>query len=171
ALKSRNNQDAIAEEYLRIGYDVLLGGGSKYFDEEYRKDKENLFDKYKAKGYYVAKSKNELNQFSNDKKILGVFDLDALPYAIDKKQSVKAMKEIPSLAEMTKVAIDAMKHNEKGFVLQVESGKVDWAAHANDISALIHEQLQFDEAIAVAIDFAEKDEETLVIITTDHGNA
>jgi alkaline phosphatase len=72
---------------------------------------------------------------------------------------------------MTQKAIERLSKNEKGFVLQVESGKVDWAAHANDTPALLGEQVAFDDAIKVAIDFAEKDGNTLVIITTDHGNA
>lgn len=64
-----------------------------------------------------------------------------------------------------------MKGHSKGFVLQIEGGKVDWGAHANDVAALLYDQIAFDEAVKVAIDFAEKDQETLVIITTDHGNA
>ena len=72
---------------------------------------------------------------------------------------------------MTEKAISRMKNHPNGFVLQVEGGKVDWAAHANDISGLLYDQLAFDDAIKVAIDFAEKDKNTLVIITTDHGNA
>ena len=72
---------------------------------------------------------------------------------------------------MTQKAIDRMKHNEAGFVLQVEAGKVDWAAHGNDIAGILYDQVAHDEAIKVAIDFAEKDKDTLVIITSDHGNA
>lgn len=64
-----------------------------------------------------------------------------------------------------------MCNHKKGFVLQIESGKVDWAAHANDLGALLYEQIQFDKAIKVAINFAEENNDTLVIITTDHGNA
>jgi alkaline phosphatase len=72
---------------------------------------------------------------------------------------------------MTQKAIDIMKKNPNGFVMQVEGGKVDWAAHGNDGPALIYDQLDFDAAVKVAMDFAMKDEETLVIITTDHGNS
>jgi alkaline phosphatase len=71
---------------------------------------------------------------------------------------------------MTRAAI-AHLDNKNGFVMQVEGGRVDWAAHANDIAGLIHDQLAFDDAVKVALDFAEKDKNTLVIITTDHGNA
>ena len=36
---------------------------------------------------------------------------------------------------------------------------------------MIYDQLAFDEAVGEAIAFAAEDKETLVIITTDHGNA
>lgn len=171
SVKSRNNQEEIAKEYLRIGYDVLLGGGQQYFDEDLRKDKVDLYEKFEDKGYHVATSKKDLHSLQKNQKVLGVFDIDGLPYAIDREQSEELKAKIPTLAEMTEIAINQMKSNDKGFVLQVESGKVDWAAHANDIAGLIHEQLQFDEALKVAMKFAEQDGETLVIITTDHGNA
>lgn len=171
AIKSRNDQAAIAEEYLRIGYDVLLGGGQKYFATEHRKDKKDMYAAFTKQNYLVAKTKTDLSNIDRSKKLLGVFDFDGLPYEIDRKQSTELTNTIPTLAEMTEVAINQMKDHKEGFVLQVESGKVDWAAHANDISGLIHEQLQFDEAIAVAMKFAEEDQNTLVVITTDHGNA
>jgi len=171
AIKSRNNQAAIAEEYLRIGYDVLLGGGQRYFDANHRKDKKDLYQAFEKQNYVVAKNKEELKNVDSSKKLLGVFDYDALPYAIDQKQSSELTQNIPTLAEMTKKAIDQLKQHPEGFVLQVEAGKVDWAAHANDAIAIIHEQLQFDEALKTAIEFAEQDGNTLVVITTDHGNA
>lgn len=171
SMKSRNDQSAIAEEYLRVGYDVLLGGGQRYFDPSHRKDKKDMYVAFQKQNYEVAKNKSELKNTDRSKKLLGVFDYDGLPYEIDRKQSVELTKTIPTLAEMTEIAINQMKDHPEGFVLQIESGKVDWAAHANDVAALIHEQLQFDEAIAVALKFAEQDKNTLVVITTDHGNA
>lgn len=72
---------------------------------------------------------------------------------------------------MTERAINKMKNHPNGFVLQVQAGKVDWAAHENDITGLLYDQIAHDEAVTVAIDFAKKDKNTLVIITTDHGNA
>ena len=72
---------------------------------------------------------------------------------------------------MTAKAIDQMKDHSDGFVMQVEGGKVDWAAHANDIAGLLYDQLAFDDAVKVAMDFAKRDGNTLVVITTDHGNA
>ena len=169
--KSRNSQEDIAEQYLEFGFDIMMGGGQKYFDAKFRKDQKDMYAAFTAKGYQVAKTRSEMMNASNEKPVLGVFYEDALPYAIDRNSDEKLKESIPTLAEMTQKAIDRMKNNPKGFVLQVEGGKIDWAAHANDISGLIYDQVAFDEAVKVAIDFAEKDKNTLVIITTDHGNA
>ena len=169
--KSRNSQEDIAEMYLDLGFDIMMGGGLNYFSPELRKDKKDMFDAFKSKGYQVAKNRSEMMKTSNEKPILGVFAEDGLPYSIDRNNDAKLQETIPTLAEMTQKAIDRMKNHTNGFVLQVEGGKVDWAAHANDIGGLIYDQVAFDEAVKVAMDFAEKDKNTLVIITTDHGNA
>ncbi|MFZ4435259.1 MAG: alkaline phosphatase [Flavobacterium psychrophilum] len=168
---SRNSQQEIAEMYLQLGFDVLMGGGNVYFSAAKRKDQKDLYAAYAAKGYQVVQEKAALENCTNAKPILGIFDQDALPYYVDRNQDAALQQKIPTLAEMAQKAIDNMKDHAAGFVLQIESGKVDWAAHANDIAGLLHEQIQFDEAIKVAMDFAEKNQDTLVIITTDHGNA
>jgi alkaline phosphatase len=107
----------------------------------------------------------------SDLPLLGVFYEDGLPYTLDQRSDDQQASAVPTLAEMTQKAIDQMSKNQNGFVLQVEGGKVDWAAHANDTGALLYDQIAFDEAVAVAVSFAETRNDTLVIITTDHGNA
>ena len=169
--KSRNAQEEIAEIYLEQKFDVMMGGGDAYFSSEKRKDKKDMYKAFESKGYKVVKNRNEMLSAAIDKPILGVFDDNGLPYSIDQQNNKELSQQIPTLADMTKKAIDTMENNAKGFVLQVEAGKVDWAAHGNDITGLIYDQAAHDEAIKVAMDFAEKDGETLVIITTDHGNA
>ncbi|HEX8269548.1 MAG TPA: alkaline phosphatase [Flavobacterium sp.] len=169
--KSRSSQDEIAEQYLELEFDIMMGGGGQYFSAEKRKDKKDMYSDFEARGYQIVKTRKEMLLASPDRPILGVFADDAVPYYIDQINDPALTETIPSLAEMTQKAIERMKNHPKGFVLQVESGKVDWAAHANDIAGLIHDQIEFDHAIRVAMDFAEKDKNTLVIITTDHGNA
>src|SRR5690606_9412653 len=142
-----------------------------FFNPEKRKDKQDLYTQYKNKGYQIAKSKTELKNINSNAAVLGVFADDALPYSIDRNSDKELEKQIPTLAEMIAKAIEVLSQSKNGFVLQIESGKVDWAAHANDLGGLLYEQIAFDEAIKVVMDFAEKDRETLVIITTDHGNA
>ncbi|WP_289666200.1 alkaline phosphatase [Flavobacterium panacagri] len=167
---SRNAENEIAEMYADLGLDVMMGGGDEFFNASKRTDKKDVYKIYEQKGYQVLKEKSDLENIKKGQKMLGVFASGALPYTID-RNNISELQNTPTLAEMSAVAINQMKDNENGFVLMIEGGKVDWAAHANDIAALLHDQLAFDEAVKTAIDFAEKDKETLVIITTDHGNA
>ncbi len=169
----RGDQGEIALQYLPLKFDIMLGGGLEFFLAEKRKDKTDLIGKYSAEGYTVLRNRNELLALSpsSNKPVMGVFHEDGLPYALDLEHDPELKALTPSLAEMTSQAISCLNKNKKGFVMQVEGGKVDWGAHANDTGALIYDQIAFDEAVRVAMDFAEKDKETLVIITTDHGNA
>lgn len=167
--KSRGDQSEIASMYLQLQFDVMMGGGQKYFTE--RKDKKNLFDDFSAKGYQVAKNRSEMLALKPGKPVIAAFQSDALPYSIDREQDAELKSTSPTLAEMLKKGIELMRNSPKGFVLQVEAGKVDWAAHANDTSAILYDQIAFDEAVGVAMDFAMQDKKTLVVITTDHANA
>ena len=176
--ETRKNQDVIAEKYLPLKFDVMLGGGLDYFSAETRKDKRDLLGDFKTAGYQVVLNKKELNGITDFTQkiqpfypILGLFAQDALPYSVDYNIDKTLQEKVPTLAEMTKFAIEQLSKNQNGFVLQVEGGKVDWAAHGNDIGGLLYDQIAFDDAIKVAMDFAERDENTLVIITTDHGNS
>jgi alkaline phosphatase len=169
--KSRNAQPEIAVNYMSLKFDVMMGGGHEFFSKDTREDKRDLYAEYRANGFQVANNRTEMLALNNDKPILGVFYKDGLPYTVDRDNSKEVAEQIPSLAEMTKVAINKMKTAKNGFVLQVEGGKIDWAAHANCAAGLIYDQIAFDEAVKTVIDFAEADGNTLVIITTDHGNA
>ena len=50
----------------------------------------------------------------------------------------------------------------------VEGSQIDWAAHDHDDERLIEEMLDFEKAIVLALEFAEKDGNTLVVVTADH---
>jgi alkaline phosphatase len=165
---SRSEKTKIAKMYADIRFDVMMGGGEDIFTTM---KEGNLLSAMKDKGFDVVSSRKEMVLLNGEKPVLGVFDKDDLPYELDRINLPEKKEKVPSLAEMTGKAISLMKHHKNGFCLQVEGGKVDWAAHANDTLGLLYDQMAFDEAIKVAIDFATEDKETLVILTTDHGNA
>ena len=52
--------------------------------------------------------------------------------------------------------------------MMAEGSQIDWGGHANKQTYIIQEMLDFDKAIGTALDFAEKDGNTLVIVTADH---
>lgn len=170
--ESRRNQPEIAEQYAELKFDVMMGGGDQYFSADKREDNKDVYSQFVNAGYDVVKTKSALkNILTSDKPLLGVFDDDPLPYTIDHMSDEGLQNTIPNIVEMTAAAIEKMKNHPEGFVLQVEGGKVDWAAHANDAPGLINDQIAFDQALRVALDFAIEDKNTLVIVTTDHGNA
>ena len=170
--ESRKNQADIAKQYLELKFDVMLGGGLEFFEKTLRKDGQDVFALFDAQGYGVAKSKSDLDALKLiNKPVLGVFHESALPYTIDHLNDENYKKNIPTLREMSLFAIEKMNTNPNGFVMQIEGGKVDWAAHGNDVAGLIYDQIAFDETVAAVMEFARKDGNTLVIVTTDHGNA
>lgn len=168
---SRNDEPIIATQYLERGYDVLLGGGNRFFDPTLRDDGRNLYDEFAQTGYHVVRQKEAMQRFNGDEKLLGIFFDGHLPYTLDHQNTSDYRRDIPTLTEMTQAAINRLSKNENGFILQVEGGRVDHAAHSNDVSGLIYDQIAFDDTITAVLEFAEGRDDTLVIVTTDHGNA
>ncbi len=78
-----------------------------------------------------------------------------------------AEREVP-LKELTQKALEILSQNEDGFFLMVEGSQIDWMGHQNNAGGLVSEVADFDEAVGAALDFAEIDEDTLVIVTADH---
>lgn len=133
-----------------------------------REDEKDLVEQFKEKGYVVVASSRELEALKAESspKILGLFGATAFPLAIDRQP--QKVKGIPRLGEMTAKALEVLSRNPKGFFLMVEAGQIDWAAHANDVAAVLHEMLEMEEALGVILKFAEANPETLVVLTADH---
>jgi alkaline phosphatase len=166
---NRGQEESIAEQYLKR-VDVLLGGGSRFFDPKVRKDHQNLFEIFEKQNYQVIRTRNELLH-SKSEKLLGTFSPGYLPYELDRKHDEELMKKIPSLAEMTEAALSRFLSSGDPFLMQMEGARIDHAAHQNDIGAILHEQLAFDDAVAKVLTLTAHREDILVILTSDHGNA
>lgn len=170
-MPQRGMEDEIAMQYFERNYDVLMGGGNRHFDGRRRADGEDLYSAFERNGYTVVKTKPELNHATRNSKLLGIFYDSHLPYMVDHNSLSYLQRDVPTLAEMTSAALDRLDQKENGFILQIEGGRVDHAAHGNDAAGLIYDQIAFDDAIKEVIDFTDGRDDTLVILTTDHGNA
>jgi alkaline phosphatase len=159
----RKDYNIIADQYIdnqingQPVFDVLLGGGTKYFS---RKDRD-LVKEFEQKGFEFLTNKQQLLATQNDK-LLGLFANKSLDKMWDRKP------ETPSLADMSRVAIDKLSQNPQGFVLMIEASKIDWAAHEKDILGVLSEMQDFEAALKQVVEFAQKDGETLVVLTADH---
>ena len=161
---SRADEAVIAQQYLDRRVDVLLGGGQKFFSPELRV-------KYSAAGYDLVETRAALQKLPNTalKPLLGVFTESYLPFSIDRNHVPELAERVPTLAEMTQVALDRLQHAPQGFFLMVEGARIDHAGHANDAAASIHDQLAFDDAIGTVLAFIDRHPDTLLVLTTDHG--
>jgi alkaline phosphatase len=152
----RTESEMIAKDYTQSKINVAIGGGRKFFEN--RTDSINLTDTMIAKGFRVAYTMDEVK--ATQKGNLLALLADVAP------ERYPARGEM--LPEAVTTAIDILNRNEKGFFLMVEGSQIDWAAHNHDQEYMLNETLDFDRAIKVAYDFAERDGQTLVIVTADH---
>jgi len=167
---AREDQNLIAPQYLDL-VDVALGGGVEFFDPTRREDKRDLYAEFAAQGYAVWQDRSALLAAPRPEKALGVFSAGHMPFVLDIRQSEELQRKTPTLAEMTRKALDILDPAPQGFVLQVEGGRVDHCAHNNDAAGILWEQLAFDDAIEVVMNYVATHPDTLVIITSDHGNS
>lgn len=170
----RDEEDAIAMDYLKFKPEILLGGGSRFFDPSRRKDGNDLFKAFSEGGYDVVRERDKLlssEALSSSKPLLGVFSSSHMSYYLDRLNQTELGKIQPALPEMTKIALEKLSRNPKGFILQVEAGRIDHANHSNDAWAAILDTYELDLTLAVIDEYLKVNPKTLVIVTSDHGNA
>jgi alkaline phosphatase len=155
----RGRYDWIAPQMVHNGLDVVIGGGAGIIRDE---DIQYL----RGEGCGVFLNRIDSFRLYEGNRMWALFKDRDMSFDIDRNP-----EEEPSLAEMTKVALSKLSQNKNGFFLMVEGSKIDWAAHSNDTRAIIEDMLAFDRACGVALDFAAKDGNTLVVIVPDHGNS
>ncbi len=74
----------------------------------------------------------------------------------------------PNLEQMAKKAIDLLDDTDEGFFLMIEGAHIDKHSHSNEDENMMEALMEFDRVIDYVLDYAEKDGETLVVITADH---
>lgn len=165
---NRASEADIAVQMATAGVDVLLGGGLGFFRPKAlggaRSDGRDLLENMRQSGYAVVRTRQELSDCPA-RRVLGLFADGYLAPAFVRQSQDPGQ---PRLAEMTGRAIDTLSRARKGFFLMVEGSQIDSRCHGNDAAGALHEVLEFDEAVGVALDFARRHRDTLVIITGDH---
>ncbi|WP_277977568.1 alkaline phosphatase [Pantoea endophytica] len=184
---------SITEQMLKTRADVTLGGGAKSFGETAKAGEyqgKTLREQAQALGYQWIDNldgMNAIQQADQSKPVLGLFADGNMPVRwqgpkasyhgnIDKPVvTCEVNKErpasVPTLAQMTKKAIDLLSTNEKGFFLQVEGASIDKQDHAANPCGQIGETVDLDEAVQQALAFAREHGDTLVVVTADHAHS
>tara|TARA_B110000285_G_scaffold232828_1_gene304933 strand:+ start:381 stop:1454 length:1074 start_codon:yes stop_codon:yes gene_type:complete len=161
-VEQRKMMEEIAMYFMKTEVDLFIGGGKKYFDN--RSDKKNLSKQLRENGYYVSDFVTET--------------LEDVEIPMDKNFAYFTANDNPlpayqgrdyiGVAARKAISYLDQKSADKGFFLMIEGSQIDWGGHANNSDYIVSEVIDFDNAVKAALDFAEKDGQTLVVITADH---
>jgi len=105
---------------------------------------------------------------------IGDFDMQTVIEEIGKSNKEKIGFLFPKktnpapISKAVQNVLKFMDQKNKPFFLMVEGAKIDSYGHANNVGGIINESIAFDQAIAEALKFADRNENTLVIVTADH---
>jgi alkaline phosphatase len=150
-----NDQEAIALEYLKLDMDVIIGGGSKFF--ETRADKRNLLQEFKDKGYELEDKQKKVGKIHADKILALVAENGLLDYKQRKDYLPKATENAMQML---------YGKSGTGFFMLIDGSQIDWAGRGNDINYLTGEMIDFDKAVGKALDYFGKNPETLIIVVS-----
>lgn len=151
----RHQEEEIAAQYLDSGVDFISGGGIQFWTE--RQDGRNIVEEMKGKGYTFAATQQELEAAQGDR-ILALLAPTEMPAALDRGDYLEkaAMKAIETL------------DNKDGFFLMIEGSCIDDWCHNQKVGYMAEELFDFDRTLGKVLEWAEKDGQTLVIVTADH---
>lgn len=146
---SRKNDEAINEQQLNSGIDILMGAETGFLNEQNAAEN----------GFAFVTNKTDLDKISSGK-VIGQFNGGDLKGDYNENDT-------PAIDEMTTKAINLLE-NDKGFFLMVEGSTIDSYCHSNDIEGMYRALRAFDRAVEVALNYAKTNKDTLVVITADH---
>lgn len=158
-VKARGMAEEIAKQLAGTSVDFFAGGGLKYFQD--REDEINYYSLLAASGIRMdSTSLGKVEDLCEGCQYGYLLAPDGMPRMLDGRGEF--------LPDATKLGLAHLSKDPNGFFLLVEGSQIDWGGHANEEDYIITEVLDFDKVIGAALDFAEKDGNTLVVVTADH---
>ena len=159
---SRGNYYEIGQDLIASGFDYFGGGRiAQNNNEKSPNYKGDIYDLAREAGYTVLRTPEEVRALDAAPAEGKVIAACGISYAID------AAPGDLHLADFTRQAI-ARLDNPKGFFLMVEESNPDSGGHSNDAAAVLQAVLSLDKAVAVALEFASRNPDTLIAVTGDH---
>ncbi len=155
-VNNRYEFDEIVRQIIEeADVDVLLGGGLDYFSSD------NLTT-MESNGYTMVYDRTSMMNVASGR-IFGLFADVHMSYELDRNYA-----NTPSIAEMTNKSIELLSQDADGFFLMVEGGRIDLAAHDDDKVRNALDTIAFDNAVQIALDYVQENNNTILIVTADH---
>jgi alkaline phosphatase len=160
----RDDAIKILQDLKTAPIDILIGSGNESLDNvdllnEPGKEhiNEAVINQLQSK-YTVVTSVDSVKENENKKWVV-----------IEKKAGLSMLKGRGDwLQNAFSKTVDILSKNKEGFFLMTEGAQVDYGGHANSLPYVATEVIDFDKVVGKALQFADEDGETLVIVTADH---
>jgi alkaline phosphatase len=184
--RSNNNLNAYVTQPLDEGLlpEVILGGGARQMlpqsaSGSRRSDERDVFADYEAAGYQIVTTGSDLTAaVSGDalpERLMGIFHPDNMNVWLDRHvftDNVTDLPDQPDLDVMTLAALEVLNQNENGFYLMVEGASIDKQLHPMDFDRALADTIEFERAVAVAVEWAAVNApDTLIVVTSDHAHS
>ena len=178
--RRRSDYSDIVTMFAEQKPDVIMGGGTPWFlpksaNGSRRDDEVDYIEKFKGLGYtYVTQDTDMKAAGANasTRKLLGLFNNGNIDGALDrrilKKGTVTRYQDQPDLVDQVKVSLNILSKNREGFVLMVESGRIDKYSHSLDWERAVYDTIMLDNAVKAAKAWAGTRNDTLIIVVPDH---
>ena len=182
--RRRSDFNDIVKMFYDSKIDVIMGGGSPNFlpkstPGSKRADEIDYIDLFKRADYKLAITKTEMLAAADDVKttrLLGLYNTGNVDGALDlkflKKGSVAKFPDQPDVPEEMAAALKVLSRNKNGFVLLVESARIDKYSHSLDPERAVYDTIMLDSAVKQAKEWAKANgNNTLILVTADHAHA
>ena len=148
---SRNNTEDIDTQQMASDIDLIWGGTSGYVTKEGCEEN----------GFTFVKTYSEMMALEEGSRSFAQFD--NATWCVNQVND-----ETPTLSQMAVKAIDLLDDTDEGFFIMIEGAHIDKHSHSNKDAEMAEALEEFDRTVAAALDYAEKDGNTLVVVTADH---
>ncbi|MGM0648625.1 MAG: alkaline phosphatase [Bacteroidota bacterium] len=154
----RDMEFEIARQLVYADIDFFAAGGIDFFLD--RPDQKDLFDSLRDRSFEIdTLSLDAFTDFDPANRYGYLLADEYLPVAANRGDF---------LPKATTRALEYFDQAGDPFFLMVEGSQIDWAGHDNDTQYMIDEVLDFQACVKIALDYAKKDGNTLVVVTADH---
>jgi len=147
----RGNERNISMDQMRSDLTLIWGAASSSVTEK----------RCEKRGFEYITTEEEMDALQPGTRSFGQFCFDDFANVTNENGT-------PYLADMTEKAIELLNADEDGFFLMVEGAQIDKFSHKNNFDGATAQEIEFSKAVQVALDFAEEDGDTLVVVTADH---
>lgn len=160
--RSRNDLPSIHRALLDCRFDVLFGGGYQPLTEP-APDGRSLFDRLAERGYCCI-NRFEQTDTIHRGPVIGAFSDQYMPAVAERGDYLPQ-----AVGKALEILANRPKPNKRsGFVLMVEGSQIDSGGHEKNPQKVYDEMRDFEQAVAVAMDFADRTPGTLVVVVADH---